>query len=1001
MRFRSEPSWMTRLAAALLFGFLIASFAPGQQGYPTPLLKKVIPPGGRIGSEVEITLDGVDLDEAKSLLFSTPGFKAIRLPDPTPDPKKKQPPPPPRFQVTVPTNAPLGSQDLRVVGKWGISNPRAFVVGKHPEVEEVEPNNDVPQAQKIDIGTTVNGVIGSNTDVDYVAFTGKKGQRVVIHCAATTVDSRLTAYLQLFTMAGRELALNRFYRDGDALISHPLPSDGDYYVRLSAFAYQGGGPESFYRLTISDGPWIDAVYPPVIPTGKPTLVTVFGRNLPGGVAVPGRELLEQTEVTITAPEVADGSIEFPGRLLPRVAGMRAFPYRLGNSNPALMVTSPGPVVLDNEANDTPEAAQEVPLPCDLCGRVEKRGDRDYYAFTASKGEVIVLEGYGDRLRSPLDLFFVLTQAEDGKVIGEYDTHPELPTTSRQFFTYTDDPLGRVVIPADGKYVLRVSTRDYRSRGGPREVYWVSIRREQPDFDLVVVGNHESGTGLTLRRGSHHDLQVVCFRHDGFEEEITLTAEGLPPGVTCEPQILGPKVRQGVLVLSATSDAKDWAGEFTVKGTATVAGKPVVRVAQGGCLVYPAQGNTPALSRLTRSVCLAVREPGPFRLTPAQSELSVPVGGSGQIKIKVEKQHPDFKDNVVVTLAAGPVQSNGNPINVGNVNIGPGKEGEVKLTIPTSSPPGNYNLVFRGTGKLTIEEPETKKKRNTQPVAVSRPIRLTVFDRACDLALVGGPVEVQPEGETALTVAIKRLHGFKGPVQLELVPPGGGTGLTAAPVTVPENASEAKLLLKAAKNAKPTRELMVVLRGTTKFGNLTLKTEERVPVAVDPKAVGPEVKATDLLPAEAPGWRYATGITGEAWLKPEFNDSAWKTIKAPFGNGETEITARKGTELSETGEMIWARRTFEIPPQLLGQKGVTFRLRVASDNSAIVYLNGKLADKDEEDHEFSYWNRAVVIPATLLRPGQNSVAVQVNNNAGSSDLYLDLAIQAEVPIEGKK
>ena len=115
-----------------------------------------------------------------------PGFKAELMPPPPPDPKA--PPRPPRqpnvpetavFKITVPADAPLGIIDVRFVGKWGVSNPRAFVVGDLPEVMEKEPNNDVPEAQRVDLNTTINGTMANATDVDYYVFTGKKGQRVL------------------------------------------------------------------------------------------------------------------------------------------------------------------------------------------------------------------------------------------------------------------------------------------------------------------------------------------------------------------------------------------------------------------------------------------------------------------------------------------------------------------------------------------------------------------------------------------------------------------------------------------------------------------------------------------------------------------------------------------------------------------------------------------------------------------------------------------------------
>jgi hypothetical protein len=977
-----------------------AAFAQQPTTYPAPLLKSVFPPGGRAGTTVEVTVEGADLDGATDLYFSAPGLKAERIPDPPADPKKKAPAPPAKFKVTVPAGAPVGIHDVRVIGKWGISNPRAFAVGELPEVAEKEPNSDVPQAQPVELGCVANGAIGDRTDVDYFAFAGKKGQRVVVHCAASSIDSRLTAHLQLFGPDGRALGSNHFYRDRDALVSAELPADGDYQVRVCDFAYLGGGAEYPYRLTISTGPWLDAAFPPAVPAGKATPVTLYGRNLPGGEpdpACPGRQKLT---VTVNAPAAP---APFPGRLLPRAGTVDGFAYRLPGSNPLFLTLTDGPAVLDNGNNDTPEQAQPVAVPCDVCGRFEKRGDRDYYSFEAKKGETVVIEGFADRVRSTNDLYFFIFRARDGQTVGEFDTHPDVPTTVDRFFTHTDDPLAKFTAPEDGAYHLVVRARDAATGTEPRDVYRVSLRRERPDFRLVLVGNHDNGAGFTLHRGSSQAVQVVCFRQDGFDGEVTLSAEGLPPGVTCEPQVVGPKVQQAAIVLTASAGAKDWAGEFRVTGSATVDGKKLTRAAHSGCLVFPSGNNAAAVSRLSRSQCLAVRDPGPFRLTADQKELAAPVGGAATVKVKVDAQKADMKDAVSVTLFVGPAQQNGRPLNVGAVNVTPNKDGTLRLALPANTPPGRYTLVFRGSGKYALDGAD-KKKRNTQYAAVSAPVALTVFNSACELALAPASVSVRPGGEAAVAVTVKRLHGYNGPLTLELVAPQGSSGVSAAQVTVPAGASQAKLVLKVAANAKPAADLAFLIRATAKIDNSTLREESKLSVTVGDAAPKPDspkqgTKAEALLPDGAAGWRYAAEIKGDDWLKPDFDDKAWKEVKAPLGNGEAEVATRKGTELPEKGKAVYCRRAFDAPAELLKQKGATFRLKVASDNSAVVYLNGKVLDEDSGDHEFSYWNRDVVIPVERLKPGRNVIAVRVENTAGSSDLYLDLSVIAEVPGAG--
>ena len=178
----------TLTLAAMTF-CAVASFASAQ----TPRISHVMPMGGQAGTTFDFTVTGSDLKDVTGLHFNFPGVKVetgtSEAVDPGKMPKGKQPQPQNltsnRFKVTLPPNAPIGIQDVRIVTKAGISNPRAFVVSDHKDVTEVEPNNDVPQAQKIEINTTVNGVIATPTDVDYFVFAGKKGQRVVVSCLSS------------------------------------------------------------------------------------------------------------------------------------------------------------------------------------------------------------------------------------------------------------------------------------------------------------------------------------------------------------------------------------------------------------------------------------------------------------------------------------------------------------------------------------------------------------------------------------------------------------------------------------------------------------------------------------------------------------------------------------------------------------------------------------------------------------------------------------------------
>src|SRR5262245_46711045 len=106
-------------------------------GLPQPRLLIVMPTGAKVGSTVEVTVTGQDLDDAQGLYFSHAGFTTEVLEAPKPG---KQGIATARFKVTVPQDVPLGHHDVRVFNKWGVSNPRTFVVGDLPETVEKEPN---------------------------------------------------------------------------------------------------------------------------------------------------------------------------------------------------------------------------------------------------------------------------------------------------------------------------------------------------------------------------------------------------------------------------------------------------------------------------------------------------------------------------------------------------------------------------------------------------------------------------------------------------------------------------------------------------------------------------------------------------------------------------------------------------------------------------------------------------------------------------------------------
>jgi hypothetical protein len=853
-------------ACALVADIAAQQPAPPPPGLPTPRINHAFPAGAKHGTTAEVTVTGFDLDDPTGLLFSHPGIKGEYVePKDPPDPKKdkdkkkrdggrkkRNPAEPQKFSVTVDAKVPPGTYDVRVVDKWGVSNPRSFVVGELAEVNEKESNNDVPEAQKVEIGTTVNGVIASPTDVDYTVFAGKKGQRVILSCLASAIDSRARPMIEVYDAAGRKLARNRNYRDTDAVVDLTLPADGDYYVRLFEFTYLSGGADHVYRLSISTAPWVDAVFPPAIEFGKPAQVTLYGRNLPNGqpagFTVDGHPL-EKLAVAVTPPTdpLAAQRLTVRDRTDPGQALQDGFEYRLqgpgGTSNPVpVYFTREKAVVKKNQGGTKPETAEAIPTPCEVAGMIHRKGDRDWYSFEAKKGDVLMVEVTAERMGTAADFYFhvYLPPAADKPMAKMTDVSNELDDDNDQqnsslhpteFYTRTlDPPAYKFTAPADGKVLVAVGCRESTFLVGPQTAYRLRVGPAKPDFRAVAKPYGKSyQTGSAGRQDSTEAYEVFVHRTDGFTGSVTVTAEGLPAGVTAKPTVIGPAAKWGVLVLDIGPSAAAFTGTIKLKATSTTPdGKPLVREVRPASVTWGVQQgqNIPVMARLSQTLVLAVRpEKGFFKLDADPAKATIKPANSKEKEVKasgplVVKQGDKITlpvkakwvgdDKPNLTLAAEPMTQNQqtSPINVqpGGQPTKDKPEVTVTLDVKANAAPGVYAVVLRGDAQVgLIKDPMNKgAKTNVPASAFTDPVEVTVIPTSLAKVKAGQlPNNTVKAGSTAeLPVQIDRQYDFAGEFKVTFVPPKGVSGVSAAEVTVPAGTEEAKLVIKAAADAKP-------------------------------------------------------------------------------------------------------------------------------------------------------------------------------------------------------
>ena len=136
-----------------------------------PHLVSVLPTGGQRGTEMEVSFHGERLQDAEEIIWYEPGLEMLKLYLG----KKNEV----TAEIQIAPDCRLGEHHLRIRTETGVSELRTFFVGPYPVVAEAEPNNELTNAQKVALNTTVTGVITSE-DVDCFAVGARQGDRLSV-----------------------------------------------------------------------------------------------------------------------------------------------------------------------------------------------------------------------------------------------------------------------------------------------------------------------------------------------------------------------------------------------------------------------------------------------------------------------------------------------------------------------------------------------------------------------------------------------------------------------------------------------------------------------------------------------------------------------------------------------------------------------------------------------------------------------------------------------------
>jgi hypothetical protein len=149
----------------------------------------------------------------------------------------------------------------------------------------------------------------------------------------------------------------------------------------------------------------------------------------------------------------------------------------------------------------------------------------------------------------------------------------------------------------------------------------------------------------------------------------------------------------------------------------------------------------------------------------------------------------------------------------------------------------------------------------------------------------------------------------------------------------------------------------------------------------------------------------------AWRGVDFDDSHWKSGKAPLGYGRTGLGTEVGWGTDKANKFIttWFRHTFDRPELKPGER---LAIVFCVDDGAVFYLNGRefgrenmpngpltmntLAPRAIGANDEGFYLR-MSVPAAWLRAGRNVLAVEVHQcSPASHDVFFDLALKTMPP-----
>jgi hypothetical protein len=516
---RSALIWIIPLAFLFfLFQFITDAAGPELPDL-APSVRALTPMGARPGETIQVEISGRRLDGVTEVTFARPDIRAEVISSDFASVKLK---------VSVGPSVPTGLHDYRLKTPGG-AFVGVFHVGSLPGGPEVEPNDDIRQAQKIDLPAMMDGEI-SGADLDVFRFHAEEGQTLIFDVLARRAGSTLDSTLAILDERGNELDFNDdYYIHKDPQLTFQVKRAGDYFVCVGGQGEgrRGKGSGSPYRLLAGAFPLVRRVLPAGAQRGGTTELRAAGVNLEGVDRVVLGDGLAEGKVVSATRESLTFRLDVPKSVAAGRYWLHTFAGKTESPLPVPVIVSDLEEKLSTPARSRAEP-QPVRAPAAFSGVLDRRRDAHLFALEARAGERLVFDVDAMKLGYLVDPI-VAVYTPDGKLLAFDDDR--LQQNGKQvpnldpYLVYTFEKAGRYI----------VMLRDLAQRGDSNYAYRLAIYPAEVDFELKAMAST-----ITLYRGQTVTLPVRVRRNGGWDTPVEVWVENPPAGVSNEKRIAEPK-----------------------------------------------------------------------------------------------------------------------------------------------------------------------------------------------------------------------------------------------------------------------------------------------------------------------------------------------------------------------------------------------------------------------------------------------------------------------------